>query len=238
MPLGDIGAVENAIGEETAGILIEPIQGEGGIRGGDRAFLRKLRDLADRREILFVLDEVQTGIGRTGKLFAYQWAGIEPDIMAVAKGIGNGFPLGACLLTEQVSRGMTAGTHGSTFGGNPLAMAVGNAVLDVVLEPGFLDNVCHAGLVLRQKLAEIADENQDIIEEIRGEGLLIGLKCRLPQQQVVAALRDARLLTAAAGENVVRLLPPLIIGETEIEEATMSISNACAALRIPARSQN
>ena len=231
MPLGDIDAVEAAIGEHTAGILIEPIQGEGGIRGCDWAFLRKLRALADDHELLLVFDEVQTGIGRTGKLFAYQWSGIEPDIMSLAKGIGSGFPLGACLLTEQASEGMTAGSHGSTFGGNPLAMAVGNAVLDIVLEPGFLDNVRETSLLLRQRLARIVDENPDVIEEVRGEGLLIGLKCHVPQQQVVSALVDEHLLTVAAGENVVRLLPPLIIGEAEIDEALKCVSRACAALR-------
>lgn len=237
VPLGDIDAVEAAIGEQTAGFLIEPLQGEGGIRGGDWAFLRELRALADRHELLLVFDEVQTGVGRTGKLFAYEWSGIEPDIMAVAKGIGGGFPFGACLLTEIASKGMIAGTHGSTFGGNPLAMAVGNAVLDIVLKPSFLDNVQQMSLLLRQRLARIADEHPDVIEDVRGEGLLIGLKCRVPQQQVIGALMDEHLLAVAAGENVVRLMPPLIIGEAEIEEAINSISAACAALRTPAPSQ-
>ena len=172
-----------AIGPETAAILIEPVQGEGGVRHAGWAFLRALRDLADEHGLLLILDEVQTGMGRTGKLFAYEWAGIEPDIMAIAKGLGGGFPVGAFLATDEAAAGMTAGTHGSTFGGNPLAMAAGNAVLDVVLEEGFLASVRQKALLLKQRLAEITDRHGAMIEEVRGEGLLIGLKCRMPVGQ-------------------------------------------------------
>jgi acetylornithine/N-succinyldiaminopimelate aminotransferase len=226
----DIGAVEKAVGDETAGILIEPIMGEGGICEVSWRFLQDLRSLADERGILLLLDEVQTGMGRTGKLFAHQWAGITPDIMATAKGLGGGFPVGACLTTEAVGSAMTAGSHGSTFGGNPLAMAVGNAVLDVVLEDGFLDHVSQMSLRLKQRLAALKDEHGDIIEEVRGQGLMLGLKCKLPNQKLVEALRAERMLTVQAGDNVVRLLPPLIVGEAEIELAAEKLEAACAAL--------
>jgi len=224
---GDVEATKRAITSETAAILVEPIEGEGGIRVPPPSFLRGLRDLCDKNGILLVLDEVQTGMGRTGKLFAYEWAGIEPDVLGTAKGIGGGFPLGACLATAEAAKGMTAGTHGSTFGGNPLAMAVGSAVLDVILAPGFLDRVRQNGLLIKQKLAELKDKHPSIIAEIRGEGLLIGLRCAAPQADVIAAAREEGLLTAAAGENVVRLLPPLIIGETEISEAVSKLDRAC-----------
>jgi acetylornithine/N-succinyldiaminopimelate aminotransferase len=226
----DIGAVEKAVGDETAGILIEPIMGEGGMREVSWRFLQDLRSLADERGILLLLDEVQTGMGRTGKLFAHEWAGITPDIMATAKGLGGGFPVGACLTTEAVGSAMTAGSHGSTFGGNPLAMAVGNAVLDVVLEDGFLDHVSQMSLRLKQRLAALKDEHGDIIEEVRGQGLMLGLKCKLPNQKLVEALRAERMLTVQAGDNVVRLLPPLIVGEAEIELAAEKLEAACAAL--------
>ncbi|MGA9604240.1 MAG: aspartate aminotransferase family protein [Methyloceanibacter sp.] len=226
----DIGAVEAAIGDETAGILIEPIMGEGGMREVSWRFLQDLRSLADERGILLLLDEVQTGMGRTGRLFAHEWAGITPDIMATAKGLGGGFPVGACLTTEAVGSAMTAGSHGSTFGGNPLAMAVGNAVLDVVLEDGFLDHVSQMSLRLKQRLAALTDEHGDIIEEVRGQGLMLGLKCKVPNQKLVEALRAEKMLTVQAGDNVVRLLPPLIIGEAEIELAAEKLEAACAAL--------
>jgi len=226
----DIGAVEKAIGDETAGILIEPIMGEGGMREVSWRFLQDLRSLADERGILLLLDEVQTGMGRTGKLFAHEWAGITPDIMATAKELGGGFPVGACLTTEAVGSAMTAGSHGSTFGGNPLAMAVGNAVLDVVLEDGFLDHVSQMSLRLKQRLAALKDEHGDIVEEVRGQGLMLGLKCKLPNQKLVEALRAERMLTVQAGDNVVRLLPPLIVGEAEIELAAEKLEAACAAL--------
>jgi acetylornithine/N-succinyldiaminopimelate aminotransferase len=231
VPLGDLEATRAAIGPETAGILIEPIQGEGGVRSAGLQFLRALRALADEKGILLMLDEVQTGMGRTGKLFAYQRSGIEPDILAVAKGLGGGFPIGAILATEKAAEGMTAGSHGSTFGGNPLAMAAANAVLDVILAEGFLEEVQHKALLLKQRLAQLQDQNSDIIEELRGEGLLLGLKCKVPSDKLIQALLNEHMLSIGAGDNVVRLLPPLIVGEPEIAEASDKINSACAALR-------
>ena len=227
----DLAAVEKAIGASTAGILIEPIMGEGGMREVPTRFLRDLRALADANGILLLLDEVQSGMGRTGRLFAHQWAGIRPDIMATAKGLGGGFPVGACLMTEAVGSALTAGSHGSTFGGNPLAMAVANAVLDVVLADGFLDQVAGMGLRLKQRLAAIADEHDEIIEDVRGQGLMLGLKCKVPNQKLLAALRAEKLLTVQAGDNVVRFLPPLIVTEAEIDEACAKLDAACVALK-------
>ena len=227
----DLDAVEAAIGETTAGILIEPIMGEGGMREVSWRFLQDLRALADDKGILLLLDEVQTGMGRTGKLFAHQWAGITPDIMATAKGLGGGFPVGACLTTAAVGSAMTAGSHGSTFGGNPLAMAVGNAVLDVVLEQDFLEHVAKMGLRLKQHLAALKDEHGDIIEEVRGQGLMLGLKCKVSNQKLLEALRAENMLTVQAGDNVVRLLPPLIVGEAEIDLAGSKLDAACVALK-------
>ena len=227
----DIEGVEAAISDETAGVLIEPIMGEGGMREVSSRFLQDLRALCDRYGILLILDEVQTGVGRTGRLYAHEWAGIAPDIMATAKGLGGGFPVGACLTTEAVGSAMTAGSHGSTFGGNPLAMAVGNAVLDVVLEDGFLDQVVQRGLRLKQRLAALKDEHGEIIEEVRGQGLMLGLKCKVPNTQLLEALRAEKLLTVQAGDNVVRLLPPLIIGEEEIDLAAAKLDAACAAVK-------
>jgi acetylornithine/N-succinyldiaminopimelate aminotransferase len=232
---GDIGVVEAAIGDTTAGIVIEPIMGEGGMREVSWPFLRDLRALCDEKGILLVLDEVQSGMGRTGRLFAHEWAGITPDVMASAKGLGGGFPVGAVLATEEVGSAMTPGSHGSTFGGNPLAMAVGNAVLDVVLAPGFLDHVAAMGLRLKQRLAGLKDEHGGIIEEIRGQGLMLGLKCKVPNQALLQALAAERMLTVQAGDNVVRLLPPLIVGEAEIDEACAKIEAACVALETGAR---
>ena len=227
----DLAAVEKAIGASTAGILIEPIMGEGGMREVPTRFLQDLRALADANGILLLLDEVQSGMGRTGRLFAHQWAGIRPDIMATAKGLGGGFPVGACLMTEAVGSALTAGSHGSTFGGNPLAMAVANAVLDVVLADGFLDHVAGMGLRLKQRLAAIADEHDEIIEDVRGQGLMLGLKCKVPNQKLLAALRAEKLLTVQAGDNVVRFLPPLIVTEAEIDEACAKLDAACVALK-------
>ncbi len=229
---GDLEAAKKAITPATGAILVEPIEGEGGIRVPPSSFLRGLRDLCDNNGLLLVLDEVQSGMGRTGKLFAYEWAGIEPDILATAKGIGGGFPLGACMATAEAAKGMTAGTHGSTFGGNPLAMAVGNAVLDVILAPGFLEKVRHCGLLIKQRLAELRDRHAAVIAEVRGEGLLIGLRAIVPQGDLITAAREEGLLTAAAGENVVRLLPPLIIGEAEISEAVGKLDAACRKIEI------
>jgi acetylornithine/N-succinyldiaminopimelate aminotransferase len=227
---GDLAAVRAAITDQTAGILIEPIQGEGGVRPVPHEFLRALRALCDDNGLLLVLDEVQCGIGRTGKLFAHEWAGITPDIMAIAKGIGGGFPLGACLATERAAVGMTAGTHGSTFGGNPLATAVGNAVLDIVLAPGFLEGVQQRALTLKQKLAALKDQHPRVIDDIRGFGLMMGIKCKVPNTDLIAAALDQHLLTIAAGDNVVRLLPPLIVTDADIGEAVDKLDLACRAL--------
>ena len=230
VPFFDLDAVKKAIGPETAAILIEPLQGEGGIRELPAGGLAALRKLCDDNGLLLVLDEVQTGIGRTGKLFAYQWTDVEPDIMAIAKGIGGGFPMGACLATDDAASGMIAGVHGTTFGGNPLAMAVGNAVLDVVLEPGFLDEVKRKALLLKQGLAAVADEFPDVIEGIRGAGLMAGIKCRMPAATVNLALREEKMLAAPAGDNVIRLLPPLIVSDDEIRTAVDRIRAAAASL--------
>ncbi len=232
VPLGDIAATRDAITAETAGILIEPIQGEGGIREAGWPFLRQLRELADEHGILLLLDEVQTGMGRTGKLFAYQWSGIDPDIMGIAKGLGGGFPIGACLATAEAAAGMTPGSHGSTFGGNPLAAAAGNAVLDVVLEPDFIPHIQRMGLLFKQRLAGIADEHPRLVAEVRGIGLMLGLVCKVPNTQVSGTLFAEKLLTVTAGDNVVRLLPPLIVTETEINEACTRIDSALARLDV------
>ncbi|MBJ7535179.1 aspartate aminotransferase family protein [Rhodomicrobium vannielii ATCC 17100] len=230
VPVGDLDALRAAITPETAALLIEPIQGEGGVRPVGWPFLRALREIADEHGLLLILDEVQTGVGRTGKLFAHEWAGIEPDIMGIAKGIGGGFPVGACLATEKAASGMTAGSHGSTFGGNPLAMAVANAVLDIATKPEFLGNVQEMSLLFKQRLAEIIDRHPRIIADIRGEGLLLGLKCKVPSADVSSTLFAEKLLTVSAGDNVVRLLPPLIVTEAEIKEACDKIESACARL--------
>ena len=230
VPFGDDEALEAAIGPETAAILIEPVQGEGGIRPVPTERLRLLRRLCDDHGLLLVFDEVQCGVGRTGKLFAHEWAGVAPDIMAVAKGIGGGFPLGACLATAEAARGMTLGSHGTTFGGNPLAMAAGNAVLDVVMEEGFLENVRRTALLLKQRLAEIKDRHPAVIAEMRGSGLMIGLKLHVPNTDLVKAAETEGLLVIAAGDNVVRLLPPLTIGAEEVSDAVERLDRACAAL--------
>ena len=227
VPLGDIEAVKRAIGPETAGILIEPLQGEGGIRAAPPQFFRALRALCDEHGLLLAFDEVQTGLGRLGTLFGYQLRGVTPDVMGLAKGLGGGFPIGAVLGTAEASKGMTPGTHGSTFGGNPLAAAAGNAVLDVILKPGFLEHVQKTAILFKQRLAELKDRHPSVIAEVRGEGLLIGLRAVVPYGDLVNALRDEKLLSVGAGENVVRLAPPLIIGEAEIAEAVARIDRAC-----------
>ncbi len=223
VPHGSTKAVRDAITDETAAILVEPIQGEGGIRTFENDYLRDLRTIADETGILLIFDEVQSGVGRTGKLFAHEWAGIEPDIMAIAKGIGGGFPLGACLATEEAAKGMIAGSHGSTFGGNPLATAVGNAVLDIVAKPEFLDHVSHVATLFRQQLSRLLDEYPHVFEELRGKGLMIGLKLKVPNTDFVARLLDQHMLGVGAGDNVVRLLPPLNIGEAEVAEAIAAL---------------
>ena len=237
VPLEDMDALRTAITDQTAAILIEPIQGEGGIRPVSHAFLRELRKLCDEKDLLLIFDEIQTGLGRTGKLFAHEWSGVTPDIMGVAKGLGGGFPVGACLATAAAAAGMVAGTHGSTFGGNPMAMAVGNAVLDVVLEEGFLDHVSRMGLSLKQKIAAVIDSHPDVFELVRGEGLMIGIKCRVPAGDFVAKARDAGILTVGAGDNVVRLLPPLTVSEEEIDMAAERLEAAACVFEDAATGQ-
>jgi acetylornithine/N-succinyldiaminopimelate aminotransferase len=226
----DLAAVKSAIGDQTAAIVIEPLMGEGGVRTIAPSFLKALRELCDQNGLLLVFDEVQSGMGRTGVLFAHQRTGVTPDIMALAKALGGGFPVGAVLATEEAAKGMTAGTHGSTFGGNPLAMSASNATLDVMLAPGFFDHVNRIGILLKQRLAEIKDRYPSVIAEVRGEGLLLGLRAVVPAGELVNAIRAEKMLTVAAGDNVVRLLPPLIIGEEEAAEGVARLERACAKL--------
>lgn len=228
---GDIAAVRAAITDATAAILIEPVQGEGGVRPATPEFMKALRQICDENGLLLILDEVQTGVGRTGKLFAHEWSGITPDIMAVAKGIGGGFPLGACLATAEAASGMKAGTHGSTYGGNPLAMAVGSAVLDVILADGFLQQVRDVALVFRQGLASLKDRYPDVIEDIRGEGLLLGVKAAVPLAELLQAIRAAHLLGVPAGDNVIRLLPPLVVTAEEAREGLARLERAAESIR-------
>jgi acetylornithine/N-succinyldiaminopimelate aminotransferase len=235
VPFGDLKAVEAAIRPETAAILIEPVQGEGGIRLVSGQFLRDLRALCDQHGLLLVFDEVQSGMGRTGKLFAYEWSGVAPDVMAVAKGLGGGFPVGACLATAEAAKGMTLGIHGTTFGGNPLAMAVAGAALDTIARPDFLDHVRRAGLYLKQRLASVVDTHASVVAEVRGEGLLAGIRCVVPNGEVVKALRENGVLAAAAGDNVVRLLPPLTITDAEIDEAVTRLDAALTQIERAAK---
>lgn len=230
VPFDDEAALRAAITSETAAIMIEPIQGEGGLRSVPPRFLKLLREICDEQGLMLIFDEIQTGVGRTGKFFAHELYGVTPDIMSIAKGIGGGFPMGACLATAEAASGMTLGTHGTTFGGNPLAMAVGNAVLDVVLAPGFIEKVGQIALRLKQSLAELKDKHPQVIAEIRGEGLMLGLKLHTPNIDFVTEARAAGLLVVAAGDNVVRLLPPLVIGETEVAEAVARLDRAASAV--------
>jgi len=230
VPFDDLAAVEAVIGPETAAVLIEPIQGEGGIRVLPAESLRALRRICDAHGALLILDEIQCGMGRTGKLFAHEWAGVTPDIMTVAKGIGGGFPLGACLATEAAADGMTVGTHGSTYGGNPLACAVGCAVMDIVTAPGFLDQVSRTAGRLRQGLEGLVAAHPEVFEGVRGEGLMLGLKCKLPNADVVKAGYGARVLVVPAADNVVRLLPPLNLTDAEAEEGLRRLEAAAEAL--------
>jgi acetylornithine/N-succinyldiaminopimelate aminotransferase len=230
VPFADLEATKKAIGPATAAIMIEPIMGEGGVRVVPHAFLRALRKLCDDHGLLLIFDEVQSGMGRTGHMFAYSQAGVTPDIMTLAKALGGGFPIGACLATTEAAKGMTAGTHGSTFGGNQLAMAAGNAVLDVMTADGFLDQVKRKGLVFKQRLAEIKDRHASVVAEVRGEGLLVGLRMVPPAGELVDELRAENMITVGAGDNVVRLLPPLIVSEQEIHEAIDRIDRACTRL--------
>ena len=229
----DLDGALALIDENTAGFLVEPIQGEGGIRVASPAFLRGLRQACDEHGLLLVLDEVQCGYGRTGKLFAHELYGVTPDIMSVAKGIGGGFPLGACLATEAAAQGMLAGTHGSTYGGNPLAMAAGEAVLDVIEAPGFLEHVSAMGARLKGALEQLIPNHDHLFEEVRGEGLMLGLKLKSDSRRFVAHLRDHHgLLTVAGGENVVRILPPLVIEESHVAECVEKLS-AAARVYVP-----
>ncbi len=216
---GNLNEMRALVGNETAGILVEPVQGEGGLATAPKGYLAGLRAICDEFGLVLVYDEVQSGMGRTGKLFAHEWEGVAPDVLAAAKALGGGFPVGACLVTERAAIGMTPGTHGSTFGGNPLAMAVADAVLDVMLAPGFLDGVDRMAGVLRRQLETLVGKYPRIFAEVRGKGLLIGFKCVVPNTEMVERLRSNGLLVAGAGENVVRLLPPLIVNDGHIEEA-------------------
>lgn len=226
---GDLDAVKAVIGEKTAGILLEPIQGEGGINVFSPEFLRDIRALCDEHGILLILDEVQCGYGRTGKMFAYEWAGITPDVMALAKGIGGGFPLGASLATDKVGASMVPGTHGSTYGGNPMACAVGNAVLDRILQDGFLDHVEKMGQHLSWSLRQLAQKFPNEILDVRGKGLMAGIKVKQPAAELVAKLRAHHLLAVGAGDNVIRFLPPLIVEKQDIDEAITRMEKALSA---------
>ena len=227
---GNLNETRAAITPQTAAVVVEPVQGEGGIVPADPEYLKGLRAMCDEYGLLLIFDEVQTGLGRTGKLFAHEWAGVTPDIMALAKGLGGGFPVGACLATERAAKYMVPGTHGSTFGGNPLAMAAANAVMDVMLEPGFLKHVNDIAAKLWAKLTPLVAKYPKVFEGVRGKGLMIGLKCKVPNGDVVAKLMDNGLLAVGAGDNVVRLLPPLIITEAEVDAAIGMIDRAAASL--------
>ena len=226
LSIDDTAGIEAWVGPNSAAFMIEPIMAEGGVRVVSPQKLRHLRDLADAHGLLLIFDEVQTGVGRSGRFFAHEKTAVTPDIMSVAKGIGGGFPLGACLATDAAARGMTVGTHGTTFGGNPLAMACGNAVLDVVLGPGFLQEVERKSLLLKQRLAELKDRHPGVISEIRGDGLLIGLRLEVPNGEFTAAARDEKLLVVPAGDNTVRLLPPLVATDADIGEAVQRLDAA------------
>jgi acetylornithine/N-succinyldiaminopimelate aminotransferase len=230
LPWGDHDALRAALDDTVAAVMIEPVQGEGGIRPLPDQCLKGLRDLCDQTGALLVLDEVQCGMGRTGKLFAHEWAGITPDIMMVAKGIGGGFPLGAVLATAKAASGMGAGTHGSTYGGNPLACAVGAKVVEIITAEGFLDAVSRKGALLRQRLEGLVAGHPDLFEGVRGQGLMLGLKCRAPNAEIVKAAQAVFLLTVPAADNVIRLLPPLTITEDEISEAVTRLDSAARSL--------
>ena len=230
VPFGDLDAARAAIGPHTAAILVEPVQGEAGVRVIDPAALAGLRALADEHGLLLIFDEVQTGFGRLGTLYAYQFANVVPDILTSAKGLGGGFPIGACLATEDAAAAMVPGTHGTTFGGNRLAAAVANAVLDVVLEDGFLEAVARKGAFAMQRLAEVVDTHPSLFELVRGEGLMIGVKCRVPVAEIVRAAQAEGLIVIPAGENTARFLPPLIATEDDLAEAAARLDKAASAL--------
>ena len=224
---GNLNELRAAITPETGTILIEPVQGEGGMRAASDDYLKGLRTIADEFGLLLFFDEVQCGMGRTGKLFAHEWSGVKPDIVATAKALGGGFPIGACLATAKVAAAFGPGMHGSTFGGNPLAMAVGNAVLDVMLADGFFPRVERMANLLRDRLTALGRRYPKLLGELRGRGLMIGIKCAVSNTELMTRLRDAGLLTVTAGDNVLRLLPPLIVGETEIDEALGAVETVC-----------
>ena len=224
---GNLNEMRAAMSTKTAAILVEPIQGEGGINPASTAYLRALRDIADEFNALLIFDEVQCGMGRTGKLFAYELANVTPDIMGLAKGIGGGFPVGAVLATEKAASGMVPGTHGSTYGGNPLAMAAANAVLDVINEPDFLSSIIKKGNKLKEDLTSLVDKHPSVLESVRGVGLMLGVKSIGPNLELMTALRENKLLTVVAGENVVRILPPLNVSEDELDEAVQKIDQVC-----------
>jgi acetylornithine/N-succinyldiaminopimelate aminotransferase len=226
---GNLNEMRSAVGSETAAIFVEPVQGEGGVRDAPAGYLKGLRAIADEFGLLLVYDEVQSGMGRTGRLFAHEWEGVAPDVMAIAKALGNGFPVGACLASERAACGMGPGTHGSTFGGNPLAMAAGNAVLDVMLAPGFFARVEATARLLRRRLQQLVAAYPKVFAELRGRGLLSGIRCVVPAAEFVARLRENGLLTLTAGENVLRILPPLVAGEAEIDEAVGIIDKVARA---------
>ena len=230
-PFDNLNELRNAITRETAGIIVEPIQGEGGIRPSNAQFLRGLREACDEFELLLIFDEVQTGIGRAGNLFAYENFGVEPDVMSLAKGLGGGFPVGACLASERAAVGITPGTHGSTFGGNPLAMAVANSVIDTLQEDGFLAGVRKTGELLFNRMKKFSAEHPGVFEDVRGTGMMIGLKCICPVADFVTACREEGLLTVPAGDNVMRLLPPLIIDEKHISECVEMMGRAWSKLK-------
>ena len=223
VPWEDIEAVRAAITDETAAIVIEPVIGEGGTKVASPEFLRALRSLCDEKGLLLFFDEIQCGLGRTGKLFAHEWACVTPDVMCIAKALGNGFPIGACLATAKAAQGMTLGTHGSTYGGNPLATEVGHAVLDVLTAPGFLGDVERRSAYLRGALEKVLARHPKIFKSLRGRGFLCGIECVVPNGDVVKALHADKLLAVVAGENVVRLLPPLVVTEAQIDEAVAII---------------
>jgi acetylornithine/N-succinyldiaminopimelate aminotransferase len=227
---GDLAAVKAAIGPQTGAILIEPIQGEGGVRPADPGFLRELRKLCDENGLILIFDEIQTGVGRTGRLFAHEAAGVTPDIMTVAKGIGGGFPLGAVLATADAAKGMTVGTHGTTYGGNPLAMAVGEAAVDLLLSPGFLEHVTKTANYLFQQLGGLVAHHPDLFESLRGEGLMIGLKMKIPAGEFIDAARAQGLIVLPAGDNVVRLLPPLTLSQDEAREGIQLMEKTASLL--------
>ena len=230
LPWGDMAALKAAISDKTCAVMLEPLQGEGGIRTLPDADLREIRALCDQTGALLILDEVQSGMGRTGRLFAHEFAGITPDIMMVAKGIGGGFPLGAVLATEQAASGMVAGTHGSTYGGNPLACAVGTRAMEIITDPAFLAEVTRKGALMRQKLEGLVAAHPNVFDSVRGQGLMLGLKCKIAPADLVKAGYDQQILTVAAADNTLRLLPPLTITDEELTEAVTRLDRAAASL--------